>query len=114
MKFINYLTEEVSKSDRKKLTSQILTLNRKDKTLKLKSFQNKPVEFVYSEMKNVVILSYEKELGELTLTLIDICDAMGFDFTQKEVNGDVLFTIATSNLSPSFILYSVTSNCSLS
>ena len=38
MKFINYLTEEVSKSDRKKLTSQILTLNKKDKTLKLKSF----------------------------------------------------------------------------
>jgi hypothetical protein len=95
IKFIEYLTEEVSKTDRKKLIKQILTNNRKDTTIKLSSFQNKPLHIVYSEMKNVVILEYDDSLDELTLALIDICDSMGFDFTEKKGNRTIIFTIAT-------------------
>ena len=92
-KIDNYVGKEildetvVSSTDRRAL-SQIIV---KEKNIKI-MLKDIDAEVILSKQKNTAVLTYDAN-DDITLVLVDIADALGYDFTTAKKNGKTTFTI---------------------
>lgn len=87
MKFYKYINEgKLSTKEKKELTQRIMSGTANDL-----SIDNHKVKVKKSN--DGMSFTYPKDLWELTVSLVDICDAMGLTFKEVSKKNETIFTV---------------------
>lgn len=89
MKFFNYINEgKLSSKEKKELTQRIMSGSTNDLSISKHKIKVK-------KSNNSMSFIYPKDLWELTVSLVDISDAMGLTFKEVSKSNETIFTINT-------------------